>query len=337
MPELETNLLLICRDGREVAINRSAAPIRNLNDQIIGLVFVLHDVSKDRAYATHLSYQASHDELTGLINRREFEFRLESLLSLEAPSEKKHAMLYLDLDQFKIVNDTCGHIAGDELLRQLAAILRTKLRQIDILARLGGDEFGVLLEACSLEPALRIAELLRQTVGEFRFVWQEKVFPIGVSIGLTSFANDGSTLPDILREADAACYVAKDKGRNRIHIFTQEDKELAQRHGEMGWIGRIQKALDEQRFVLYSQKIVTLGGNEETAEHFEILLRMIGENGELIPPAAFIPAAERYGLMPSLDRWVIKNAFHHCAQSLLNNVVLETCAINLSGTSIGND
>jgi len=337
VPELETNLLLICRDGREVAINRSAAPIRNRNDQIIGLVFVLHDVSKDRAYATHLSYQASHDELTGLINRREFEFRLESLLAPEAPNEKHHTMLYLDLDQFKIVNDTCGHIAGDELLRQLAAILRTKLRQIDILARLGGDEFGVLLEACSLEPALRIAELLRQTVSEFRFVWQEKVFPIGVSIGMTSFANDGSTLPDILREADAACYVAKDKGRNRLHVFTPEDKELAQRHGEMGWIGRIQKALDEQRFVLYSQKIVALGDSRESGGHFEILLRMIGESGELIPPAAFIPAAERYGLMPSLDRWVIKNAFRHCADSLSNNIALETCAINLSGTSIGND
>jgi diguanylate cyclase (GGDEF)-like protein/PAS domain S-box-containing protein len=335
--DVTTNILLVCRDGHEIAVNWSAAPIGNREGKIIGIVFVFHDVSKDRAYATHLSFQASHDELTGLINRREFERRLELLLPVEQSKTKHHTMLYLDIDQFKIVNDTCGHIAGDEMLKQLGILLKAKLRQNDTLARLGGDEFGVLLETCPIEPALRVAELFRQAVSNFRFVWQEKIFSIGVSIGLVAFSNDGATLADILRMADAACYVAKDKGRNRIHIFTPEDKELAQRHGEMGWIGRIQKALEEQRFVLYSQKIRALGNDPEEGEHYEILLRMLDENGQLVPPMAFIPAAERYGLMPSLDRWVIKTAFSEYATRHPGETVSGTCAINLSGTSISDD
>jgi diguanylate cyclase (GGDEF)-like protein/PAS domain S-box-containing protein len=338
MREVETNLLLIGKDGHEVAVNRSVAQIRNRNGQVIGTVFVLHDVSKDRAYATHLSYQASHDELTGLINRREFERRVSVLLG--APqSTRTHSMLYVDLDQFKIVNDTCGHLAGDELLKQLAELLKARLRQNDTIARLGGDEFGVLLEACPTAPAVKIAEMLRQTVSDFRFVWRDRVFPIGASIGLVTFGDHPATLADILRMADAACYQAKDNGRNRIHIFSPEDKELALRHGEMGWIGRIRQALEEDRFVLYSQKILPLDAHHEDVKgvktHYEILLRMLDENNNIVPPIAFIPAAERYGLMPALDRWVIKNAFSLYVQRAKAGARGEICAINLSGTSIG--
>ena len=246
-------------------------------------------------------------------------------------------MLYIDLDQFKIVNDTCGHIAGDELLHQLTSLMQSKLRQSDTLARLGGDEFGVLLEGCPTEPALRVAETLRQTVSDFHFVWGDKIFPSGLSIGLVTFSSGGVLIGDVLRMADAACYVAKDKGRNRVHVYTQQDTEVAHRQGEMGWIGRIQKALDENRFVLYSQKILPLTPGDEDQIHYEVLLRMKDEDGSLIPPMAFIPAAERYGLMPTLDRWVIRTTFANCAARSVDDANVGISAINLSGMSLGDE
>ena len=329
--------VLVHRTGKRFHIEDSAAPIRDVQGGMIGVILVFHDVSEAHKMMATMSYQATHDALTGLINRREFERRLELALQKSLLQKKQHSLLYLDLDQFKIVNDTCGHVAGDELLRQLTALLEEKLRQSDTLARLGGDEFGVLLESCETEPAFRIADLLRKTVSDFHFVWMDKVFPIGVSIGLVTFGHNDSTLADVLRMADAACYVAKDKGRNRVHVFTAEDKELAQRHGEMGWIGRIQKALDENRFVLYSQKILPLGDAEEHGEHYEMLLRMQDEDGKLVPPMAFIPAAERYGLMTLLDRWVIKTAFSQYALRHPDSRFPGTCAINLSGASFGDE
>ena len=334
---LADDILLMQRGGARFAIEDSAAPIRDAQGEIIGVVLVFHDVSQSRKMAAQMNYQASHDALTGLVNRREFERRLALALQTSPTGKqahKSHTLLYLDLDQFKIVNDTCGHVSGDELLRQLTTVLEGQLRQSDTLGRLGGDEFGVLLESCATEPALRIAELLRQTVSDFHFVWDGKTFPIGVSIGLVSFGPGGASLSDILRMADAACYAAKDKGRNRIHVYTDEDKALAQRHGEMGWIERIRTALDEQRFVLYSQKILPLGNADEPGEHYEVLLRIKEKNGNLVPPMAFIPAAERYGLMPLLDRWVIQTAFAGYAQRHPPGSAGGTCAINLSGTSI---
>ena len=331
---LADNTILIQRGGMRFPIEDSAAPIRDKQSEIIGVVLVFHDVSQARQMALKMTYQATHDALTGIINRREFERRLELALQSGKLEAKEHTMLYLDLDQFKIVNDTCGHGAGDELLRQLTSIMLAKLRQSDTLGRLGGDEFGVLLESCSTAPALRIAELLRQTVSDFHFVWLDKVFPIGVTIGLVTFSNGGTTVADVLRMADSACFLAKDKGRNRVHVYAQEDVEVTKRHGEMGWIGRIRKALDEQRFVLYSQKIQPLGDQAEPGTHFELLLRMNDEDGTLIPPMAFIPAAERYGLMPQLDRWVINAAFAHIADHPTAIGSVDTCAINLSGASI---
>lgn len=324
---------LIQRGGKRFPIEDSAAPIRDIQGDILGAVLVFHDVTHARKMALEMSHQAAHDALTGLINRREFERRLEQAIETGKLHQIEHTMLYLDLDQFKIVNDTCGHIAGDELLRQLTVVMQDKLRKTDTLARLGGDEFGVLLDNCPAEPAHRVADTLRQAVKDFHFVWGDKAFPIGASIGLITFSNGGVTLADILRMADAACYVAKDSGRNRIHVYMPEDKEVAQRSGEMGWISRIQKALDEQRFVLYSQKIEALG-KDAAGDHYEVLLRMQEEDGTLVPPMAFIPAAERYGLMTQLDRWVIQTAFSQHRDRHPPGGAVGTCAINLSGASI---
>ena len=329
-----SDMLLIQRAGSSFPIKDSAAPICDSHGEVIGVVLVFHDVTEAHKMAAELSYQATHDALTGLINRREFERRLDLLLQTARVDSQHHTLLYLDLDQFKIVNDTCGHIAGDELLRQLAGLLSERLRQSDALARLGGDEFGVLLENCSAEPAYRLAEQLRNTASDFHFVWQDKVFSVGVSIGLVVFGDAGDTRADVLRKADAACYVAKDKGRNRIHSYAADDRELAQRHGEMGWIGRIQKALEENRFVLFSQKILALDHAAGAGDHYEILIRMHDEDGKLIPPMAFIPAAERYGLMTQLDRWVISSTFAQHHQRHPEGSAGCLCAINLSGTSI---
>ncbi|MDP9109670.1 MAG: EAL domain-containing protein, partial [Pseudomonadota bacterium] len=333
----KTSLLLTTRSGEIVPIEDSAAPIRDSSGAMIGAVLVFHDVTVAQKMAAELSHQATHDALTGLINRREFERRLELMLQTARVDLQQHTLLYLDLDQFKIVNDTCGHIAGDELLRQLGNILSEHLRLSDTLARLGGDEFGVLLENCSTLPALRLAEQLRSTVSEFHFVWQDKVFSVGVSIGLVVFGADSESRADVMRKADAACYVAKDKGRNRIHSYAADDRELALRHGEMGWIGRIQKALEENRFVLYAQQILPLDPAAGHGEHYEMLLRMRDEDGTLVPPMAFIPAAERYGLMTQLDRWVIKTTFANHHRRHPDGGAGSMCAINLSGMSIGDE
>lgn len=331
---LTPHTLLVQREGKTFPIEDSAAPIQDQHGGIMGAVLVFHDVTHAQKMALEMTYQATHDALTGLINRREFERRLEHALQTGKQDKKEHSLLYLDLDQFKVVNDTCGHTAGDELLKQLTGVLQAKLRSGDTLARLGGDEFGVLLESCPTGPALRIADLLRQTVHEFRFTWDGKIFPLGASIGLVTFSDGEETLSDILRMADAVCFLAKDNGRNRVQVYTAEDKSLAKRRGEMGWVGRIRKALEEQRFVLYTQKILQLSDNSESGEHYEVLLRMKDEDGILVPPMAFIPAAERYGLMPELDRWVIATSFAQYAGRHPDGSPLGTCSINLSGTSI---
>ncbi|NDP60953.1 MAG: diguanylate cyclase, partial [Oxalobacteraceae bacterium] len=228
--------------GTRAAIEDMASPIRDAGEVMLGVVLVFHDVSEAHKMAEQMTHLAAHDALTGLLNRREFEHRLEQAVASASRDSQEHTVMYLDLDQFKIVNDTCGHVAGDELLRQLTTLLHAKLRQSDTLARLGGDEFGVLLEQCGTAPALRVAEQLRQTVSDFHFVWLDKSFPIGVSIGLVTFGA-GMTTPDILRMADSACYVAKDKGRNRVHVYSEENAELVHRQGQMSWVARLQQAL----------------------------------------------------------------------------------------------
>jgi diguanylate cyclase (GGDEF)-like protein/PAS domain S-box-containing protein len=326
-------------DGSQIAVSETAAPMRNSAGEINGVVLVFRDVSREREYAAQLSYHARHDALTGLINRREFEQRLNRVLSSSNLSEAQHALMYLDLDQFKIVNDTCGHAAGDELMRQVSALLQRRLREGDTLARLGGDEFGVLLEHCSDENALTLAEQLQQTINEYPFIWQSRSFSIGVSIGLVSLTSQTFTLAEALSAADSACYMAKEKGRNRVQIYQADDAELSNRKGEMEWVSRIKDALDQQRFCLYAQEIVPLNSTGSTRRHIEVLVRMLDEEGNLISPLAFIPAAERYNLMPRIDRWIMRTAFSRLAQlrQLGQWRADDLCAINLSAASLGEE
>ena len=293
------------------------------------------DISKARELSEQLSYQASHDALTGLLNRRAFEQRLQKLLETAQAEKTEHVLCYLDLDQFKIINDSCGHTAGDELLRQFGGVLQQQVRGRDTLARLGGDEFGILLERCSVKEAQRLTATVRTAVEGFRFAWEGQSFNIGVSIGVVPISEASEKMTGVLGKADAACYAAKDAGRNRVHIYREDDVELAKRKGEMHWVAVINRALEENRFHLVFQPIMPLAKGQVDGEHYELLIRMQDEDGRIVAPGAFLPAAERYNLSTKMDRWVITAAFQwlsdhpqHLQRSLL-------CAINLSGSSLG--
>jgi diguanylate cyclase (GGDEF)-like protein/PAS domain S-box-containing protein len=279
--------LLIRRDGNELYIESTASPIRDGKGTVSGGVLVFHDVSESRDLNRRLSYHASHDILTGLVNRAEFENRVERALKSARARETSYALLYLDLDQFKIVNDSCGHSAGDALLGQLGTLLKSKIRWRDTLARLGGDEFGVLLESCSLDEAMNSAETLRMAIGEYKFVWEERTFRLGVSVGVVPITADNENVAALLTAADSACAAAKEAGRNRIHSFQENDIDLMRRRREMQWAARINNALEENRFELFRQTIQPLQVEEEGA-HYEILLRMRDENGGIISPGLFI-------------------------------------------------
>ena len=281
-----------------------------------------------------LTYQAIHDPLTGLVNRQEFERRLERVLTTGEDNDP-HCVMYLDLDQFKIVNDTSGHVAGDELLKQLAVVLKTQVRKRDTLARLGGDEFGVLLEHCDLDQGLSIAKALIQAVQDFQFGWEHKIFHLGVSIGLVPIPEGGDTLSTIMSAADRACYAAKDKGRNRTHVYQANDLELIKRKGQMNWIAQIHQALQDNRFCLYSQMMLPIQNAGTQPEHHEILLRLVDESGQHMLPGAFIPAAERYGEMSAIDRWVVQNTFSYLIKHPGTNPLPIIYTINLSGQSLG--
>ena len=328
--------LLIRRDGNELYIESTASPIRDGKGNVTGGVLVFHDVSESRELNRRLSYHASHDILTGLVNRREFESRLERALKSAKARETSYAVCYLDLDQFKIVNDSCGHSAGDALLGQLGALLKSKIRWRDTLARLGGDEFGVLLESCSLEEAMQTAESLRLAIGEYKFMWDERSFRLGVSIGVVPITADNEDVAALLSAADSACAAAKEAGRNRIHSFQENDIDLMRRRREMQWAARINNALEENRFELFRQTIQPLQADEKGA-HYEILLRMRDENGGIISPGLFIEAAERYGITPGIDRWVIRSAFRWLVSEADERERLALCSINLSGQSLGDE
>jgi diguanylate cyclase (GGDEF)-like protein len=294
----------------------------------------LKELKLGQEYAVKLAYHASHDPLTNLVNRLEFEKRLALALHTATSQGRQHSVMYLDLDRFKIVNDTCGHAAGDQLLRQVSALLKEQVREGDSLARLGGDEFGVLLENCPLQEAIGIADKLRQCICDFRFFSEGKSFSIGASVGVVQIADGMLNLTDILSAADAACYMAKEKGRNRVQFYRPHDSEVSMRRGEMEWVPRLHLALQEGRFVLYSQEIISIGGQLPQTSHHELLVRMLDEHGKIIPPMAFIPAAERYSIMPMIDQWVVHNAF--AAISSLGPDC-GTYAINISGASIGDE
>ncbi len=328
--------LLIRRDGNELYIESTAAPIRNGSGDVNGGVLVFHDVSESRELNRKLSYHASHDILTGLVNRREFENKLERALKAAQSRETSYAMCHLDLDQFKIVNDTCGHSAGDALLGQLGALLKSRIRWRDTVARLGGDEFGVLLESCTLEEAIKTAEDLRETVKEFRFVWEDRTFRLGVSIGIVPISSENQDVAALLNAADSACAAAKEAGRNRIHCYQENDIDLMRRRKEMQWAARINNALEENRFELFRQTIMPLQ-ETDSGSHYEILLRMRDESGHIVAPDLFISAAERFGITPAIDRWVIENTFRWLVSEADERERLALCSINLSGLSIGDD
>jgi diguanylate cyclase (GGDEF)-like protein len=295
------------------------------------------DVTRERLLAERLEHQASHDQLTGLRNRRAFEAHLEELLAGGRETAEEHVLCYLDLDQFKVVNDTCGHAAGDLLLQRVAGLLRARLRRGDAIARLGGDEFGVVLEHCPLEEGRRITESLRETIAEEPFVYGDRGFRITASIGLVPVPGGAESVADLLGRADAACYAAKDFGRNRVHGFEADDAELARRRGEMRWVSRIHEALERDRFRLYAQPIVARSPDGVPGAHLELLLRLAAESGEELPPGAFLPAAERYHLSPLIDRWVVERALAWLGEDPERLARIGLCWVNLSALSVGDD
>jgi diguanylate cyclase (GGDEF)-like protein/PAS domain S-box-containing protein len=330
---LADNIVLTARDGSTVAIQDSAAPIRDRAGQIVGAVMVFHDVSKERQLHRRLTYLATHDTLTGFINRREFEERLSAALSaVRSAPELAGAVLYLDLDQFKVVNDTCGHAAGDLLLRQLGELLRAKVPMGGDVARLGGDEFAVLLRDCAFEEASKVGETLREAISSFRFTWGDSALQVGVSIGIVPIDSTTDSVRSLLSAADVACYMAKDLGRNRVHVY--EEGDAAERHQEMQWVAKINRALEERRFELHFQPIVPIGAGVEKWPHYELLLRLRDERDTLVSPTQFIPAAERYNLMPSVDRWVVGHTLKTLAYRGEAGVSPYTLAINLSGNTL---
>lgn len=323
---------LISPDGSIIVIHQLASPIHNVVGDVIGSVLIIRDVSQSHRLASRLTWQASHDELTQLFNRREFERQLEGVIQSARNENAEHSLCFMDLDKFKAVNDTCGHAAGDELLKQLADIFRSKIRGADVLARLGGDEFGIILTKCNLAHAKVVAEQIRSAVEEYRFIWGGRSFQVGVSIGLVSVDVTTPDVDEVFVASDSACYAAKEAGRNRVHVYSPDDAEIAQRQGEAQWLVQLQSALDEDRFKLYFQPIVPIQ-DRNSVIHYEILLRMLDEKGQIIPPGAFIPSAERYQMMSKIDRWVIKHLFDWMDRYWVKND-MEIFAINLSGQTI---
>jgi diguanylate cyclase (GGDEF)-like protein/PAS domain S-box-containing protein len=328
--------LLLGGDGREFFVQGTASPICDDLGNVFGVVLVLHDVSEQRRLNQELVRQAQEDALTALPNRREFEARVASALTASHARGAQHALLYLDLDHFKVVNDTCGHAAGDELLRDVARLLAAQVRQHDTVARLGGDEFGILLENCPLEAAQKLAEKVRTAVEAFRFHHGEERFQIGISLGLAGIDAGSASVAEVLRQADSALYAAKHGGRNRVHLFHADDGELAQRHGELRWVQRIQDALEQDHFVLHAQPIVGLTpATSDDGVRLEVLLRMRQEEERLILPDGFMPAAERYHQAVAVDRWVVEHVLACLSTHRDALARLQMCCINLSGQSLG--
>ncbi len=329
------------RSGELLSVELSVAPMKNQENAIIGGVIVFQDVREARRLTSQLSFQARHDTLTGLFNRRVFEDHLQALAADAKENGDEHVLCYLDLDQFKVVNDTCGHMAGDELLRQISVELSNSIRNSDLLARLGGDEFGILLEKCELEQAESVADTLRKNIRNYRFVWDSRFFEVGVSIRVVALHKDSDTISNILSAADLACYAAKDSGRNRIHVYHPTDEELNKRHSEMHCVTRINHAMEKDAFNIYQQPIVSIISEDdfESTIHWEVLLKMSNLQGEIVSPNEFISAAERYNLMPKIDRMVIQKTFAAMSEGYFfqEGFSKRIVGINLSGDSLSDN
>jgi diguanylate cyclase (GGDEF)-like protein/PAS domain S-box-containing protein len=329
---------LLRSDSTRVWVKTAARALPSESQSEQALLVVCEDITETRNLSEQLRYQAKHDALTGLVNRYEFEYRLQSLLNEARRNHSQHALLYMDLDQFKVINDTCGHGAGDELLRQLAKMLKKFITDHDTLARLGGDEFAVLLGDCDLECATSVAQTLHRAISDYRFVWRDASFSVNVSIGVVAIQHSAQDPATLLSAADTACYSAKEEGPKQVHVYRPNDEEVVRRHTEMGWISKINKALDENRFELFYHLIVPVSREARQSiqprTHYELLLRMRDEEGKIVLPGSFLPAAERYKSAVRLDRWVVENALEWLSNNPEHLAKLEICSINLSGQSI---
>ncbi len=330
--------VMVTGDGEhEHSIEITASPIRGPGSSISGTVVVFHDVGEIRGLTQKMSYQATHDPLTGLINRREFERRLDEAMDSAHAEEAVHMLFYMDLDRFKAVNDSCGHLAGDNMLREVAGLIKEQVRDSDFVGRLGGDEFGALLIGCPIEKARQIAADICVAVADYRFVWKDKIFNIGVSVGLVEISHVSGTLQDVLSAADSACYVAKQEGRGKVHVYSARDEAVARERGDIQWLRQLQSALHEDKFTLAIQPIIAMSGGVESGPAFEVLIRLPDSHGRTADTAEFLRPAERYQLMPQIDRWVVNAALTAVSAGEIKVASGRSCAINLSGQTLGDE
>ncbi len=329
-----TRVILVAKHGTEYVVEHSAAPIRNLEKQIFGAVLVFHDVTDRHRLTDALIHQARHDYLTGLPNRQTLEDALDRACR-SISGDVRHILIYLDLDQLKVINDSCGHAAGDDLLRQLSKILGMHVRTTDVVARLGGDEFSVLLHRCDLTRGQMVADNLLHAIRSHRFIWQEKIFVLSASLGLVVLDSNMADAASVMSAADSACYLAKEQGRNRVCIYTPSDQAVSRYREGMNWVNEVTEALEHNRLQLYRQKIVST--RDGATVEYEVLMRLVRENGEVIKPSVFIPSVERYGIMPNLDRWVIRTLLRHLDSTATLADHHNQYAVNISGTSLNDD
>lgn len=330
--------LMVSTEGnRELSVELTAAPILGAGDSLAGAVILMRDVTEIRGLTRRISYQAAHDSLTGLINRTEFERQLAEALETGHGDSVNSVLCYMDLDRFKAVNDTCGHLAGDNMLREIAKLIREQVRDSDTVARIGGDEFGMLLVRCPLDKARQIADDVCNAVRDYRFVWQDRIFTVGISIGLVEVSPETGNLKDLLSAADSACYVAKQQGRGRVHVYSARDEISARQRGDIHWLRQLQVALREGRFELHAQPIISTAGRVTRGPALEVLLRLIDDDGKLVAPRQFIPAAERYQLMASIDRWVVQATLSAISHGAIRLPDERSCSINLSAQALAED
>ncbi len=330
--------VMVTTDGEhEHSVEITASPIRGPGSSISGTVVVFHDVGEIRGLTRRMSYQATHDPLTGLINRREFERRLDEAMDDAHAEEAVHMLFYMDLDRFKAVNDSCGHLAGDNMLREVASLIKEQVRDSDFVGRLGGDEFGALLIGCPIEKARQIATDICNAIADYRFVWKDKIFNIGISIGLVEISHVSGTLQDVMSAADSACYVAKQQGRGKVHVYSARDEAVARERGDIQWLRRLQSALHEDRFTLAIQPILAMAGGVDSGPAMEVLIRLPDGQGRVADTAEFLRPAERYQLMPQIDRWVVNAALTAIASGEIKLPGGRNCALNLSGQTLGDE
>jgi len=330
--------VMVTSDGEhEHSVEITASPVRGPSNTISGTVVVFHDVSELRGLTRQMSYQATHDPLTGLINRREFERRLDEAMDTAHAEEAVHMMFYMDLDRFKAVNDSCGHQAGDNMLREVAGLIKDQVRDSDFVGRLGGDEFGALLIGCPIEKARQIGSDICQAIADYRFVWKDKIFNIGISIGLVEISHSTGEIQDVMAAADSACYMAKQQGRGKVHVYSARDEAVARERGDIQWLRQLQAALHEDNFELAVQPIIAMSGRADSGPCVEVLIRLNDGQGRPSKSAEFLRPAERYQMMPQVDRWVFNAALTAIASGEIKLPSHRSCAINLSGQTLGDE